>query len=412
VSPVPAEVGSVPNRVVVVGASAGGLATVEALRRFGYPGAITLVGSESQAPYDRPPLSKQILSGHLDPARILLRSSADIDALGVELRLGETAIGVDLSGRTVTLADGASLGYDALVVATGVRPRRLPGTEALHGLHVLRTLEDALTLRRRLRSGRRLVVVGAGFIGAEVAATARGLGLHVTMLEPAPVPLAQALGAEVGEALTQAHRDHGVDLRTGVAVEGVCGSAGEVVGVRLTDGSEVAGEDVVVGIGSQPNTEWLQDSGLTLDDGLVCDEFSMAAPGVYGVGDVARWHNPLFDVTMRIEHRTNAAEQGLAVARNLVEPGARRAFAPVPYFWSDQYDLKIQAYGHLRGHEEVAVVDGDLSARRFVAAYRSGDRLVGVVAVNTPPKELRAWRSAIAASQAWGAAVGGTPSSA
>jgi NADPH-dependent 2,4-dienoyl-CoA reductase/sulfur reductase-like enzyme len=229
------------------------------------------------------------------------------------------------------------------------------------------------------------------------------------MLEPAPVPLAHAVGETVGRALTQAHQDHGVHLRTGVWVQAVLSRDGEATGVRLTDGSEVAGQDIVVGIGSLPNTEWLSDSGLLLDDGLVCDEFSQAAPGVYGVGDVARWHNPLFGVTMRIEHRTNAAEQGLAVARNLLNPGDQRPFAPVPYFWSDQYDLKIQAYGYLHGHDEVAIVEGDLGARQFIAAYRNGDHVVGIVAVNMPAKALRAWRAAIATRQGWGAAVVGTP---
>ena len=404
--------GSGPDRVVVVGASAGGLATAEALRRLGYEGDITLVGNEAHLPYDRPPLSKQILFGELEPEQLQLRPTGDIDSLRMSMRLGEAAIGLDLQNRTVTLDGGAMVGYDALVVATGVRPRRLRGIEGVRGVHVLRTLEDALTLKERLRPGRRLVVVGAGFIGAEAAAAARGLGLEVTMLEPAPVPLAHAVGEEVGRALSGAHRDHGVDLRTGVAVEGVLSRGGDVTGVRLADGSEVAGEDVVVGIGSHPNTEWLRDSSLLLDNGLVCDEFSMAAPGVYGVGDVARWHNPLFGVAMRIEHRTNAAEQGLAVARNLLNPGARRPFAPVPYFWSDQYDMKIQAYGYLRGHQEVAIVDGDLSTRRFIAAYRGGDHLVAVVAVNTPPKTLRTWRAAIAARQTWSAAISGTLTSA
>ncbi|HEY0448788.1 NAD(P)/FAD-dependent oxidoreductase [Actinophytocola sp.] len=405
-----AGIGSVPDRVVVVGASAGGFATAESLRRLGYAGEVTVVGNEPRLPYDRPPLSKRILTGELDPDQLLLRRPADVEALGLDLRLGETATGVDLPGRAVTLAGGTTVGYDALVVATGVRPRRLPGTEGVRGVHVLRTLEDALTLKERLRPGRRLVVVGAGFIGAEAAAAARGLGLAVTMIEPAPVPLAHAVGAEVGRALTRAHRDHGVELRTGITVEGVLSRGGEVTGVRLSDGSEVAAQDVVVGIGSRPNTEWLADSGLPLDDGLVCDEFSMAAPRVYAVGDVARWHNPLFGATMRIEHRTNAAEQGLAVARNLL--GARRPFAPVPYFWSDQYDLKIQAYGYLRGHTEVAIVDGDLDARRFVAAYRNGEHVVGVVAVNTPPKTLRPWRAAIAARRSWRSAVDSTRASA
>jgi NADPH-dependent 2,4-dienoyl-CoA reductase/sulfur reductase-like enzyme len=407
-----AGLGSVPDRVVVVGASAGGLATAEALRRLGYEGDVTLIGNEPHLPYDRPPLSKQILTGELDPDQLLLRRPADLGALGADLRLGETATGVDLQGRAVTLAGGATVGYDALVVATGVRARRLPGTEGVRGVHVLRTLEDALTLRQRLQRGGRMIVAGAGFIGAEAAAAARGLGLEVTLLEPAPVPLAHAVGEEVGRALTRAHRDHGADLRTGVTVEGVLSRGGEATGVRLADGSEVAGQDILVGIGSQPNTEWLAGSGLLLGDGLVCDEFSMAAPRVYGVGDVARWHNPLFGTAMRIEHRTNAAEQGLAVARNLIEPGARRPFAPVPYFWSDQYDMKIQAYGYLRGHEEVAVVDGDLGTRRFIAAYRNGSHVAGIVAVNMPPKALRAWRAAIAARQAWSAAVGGTLTSA
>jgi NADPH-dependent 2,4-dienoyl-CoA reductase/sulfur reductase-like enzyme len=406
------DLGSVPARVVVVGASAGGLATAEALRKFGYAGDVTLIGEEVHLPYDRPPLSKEVLSGDLDPDRLQLRPTADIDALRLDLRLGQTATGVDLSSRTVTLAGGATVGYDALVVATGVRPRRLPGTDGVRGVHVLRTLEDALTLKGRLRPGRRLVVVGAGFIGAEATAVARRLGLEVTLLEPAVVPLAHALGEYVGRALTRAHHDHDVDLRTGVTVETVLSRDSEVTGVRLADGSEVAGQDVVVGIGTHPNTEWLSDSGLQLDNGLVCDEFSMAAPGVYGVGDVARWHNPLFGVTMRIEHRTNAAEQGLAVARNLLEPTARRPFAPVPYFWSDQYDLKIQAYGNLRGHEEVAVVDGDLGTNRFIAAYRNGDRLVGIVAVGMPPKTVRTWRAAIANRQEWTAAMSGTLSTA
>ncbi|MGP4015018.1 NAD(P)/FAD-dependent oxidoreductase [Saccharopolyspora sp. 5N708] len=395
-----------PERVVVVGASAGGLATAEALRRLGYEGAITLIGDEPHLPYDRPPLSKQILTGELEPDQVMLRPAADIEALGLDLRLGERATGVDLSRRTVTLAGGTVLGYDALVVATGVWPRRLPGTDGIRGVHFLRTLEDALTLKERLRPGRKLIVVGAGFIGAEAAASARSAGMDVTVLEPAPIPLAHAVGAQVGQVLARAHLDHGVDLRTGVAVAEVGSGGGEVTGVRLVDGTEVAGQDVVVGIGVRPNTEWLAGSGLRVDDGLLCDEFSMAAPGVYGVGDVARWHNPLFGVSMRIEHRTNAAEQGLAVARNLLDQG-RRPFAPVPYFWSDQYDLKIQAYGHLRGAEEVAIVDGDPGTRRFLAAYRKGDRVVGVVAVNMPPKPLRQWRTAIAGRQAWRAAVAG-----
>ncbi|WP_233624769.1 oxidoreductase C-terminal domain-containing protein [Actinoplanes sp. ATCC 53533] len=190
-------------------------------------------------------------------------------------------------------------------------------------------------------------------------------------------------------------------MRTGVTVSAVSGE-----GVRLADGELVAADEVLVAIGSQPNTEWLADSGLALSDGLVCDRYSAAAPDVYGAGDVARWHNDLFGVPMRIEHRTNAAEQGMAVARNLLRPGERKPFAPVPYFWSDQYDMKIQAYGYLRGHDAVEVVDGALAQRRFVAAYRSGDRLTGVLAVGMSPKVIRPWRSAIAGGVTWSQAIG------
>ncbi|MCQ6250182.1 NAD(P)/FAD-dependent oxidoreductase [Streptomyces malaysiensis] len=388
------------KQLVVVGASAAGLAAVETLRREGYEGTLTLIGDEPYHPYDRPPLSKQILGGQWEPDRVPLRSAADLDALGLDLRLGVTATGLDLAGRTVALADGARVPYDGLVIATGVRPRRLPGDGAERA-HVLRTLDDALALRDRLGPGRRLVVVGAGFLGAEAAAVASGLGTEVTLLEPAPVPLAPAVGERVGRMLTRAHHDHGVDLRTGVMVAEVADG-----GVRLSDGTLVEADEVLVAIGSVPNTGWLEGSGLTLGDGLECDEYSAAAPDVYGAGDVARWHNPLFGTAMRIEHRTNATEQGMAVARNLLSPEARKPFAPVPYFWSDQYDFRIQAHGWLRGHEEVAVVEGALEERKFLAAYRSGDRVAGVLAVGMPPKAVRTWRQAVATRAAWRDAVG------
>ncbi|MBR8643732.1 FAD-dependent oxidoreductase [Streptomyces tuirus] len=391
------------RRVVVVGASAAGLAAAETLRREGFDGTLTLVGDEPHAPYDRPPLSKQVLSGEWTTRQLPLRPCADLDALGLDLRLGIAATGLDLADRTVRLADGSRLPYDGLIVTTGVRPRRLPGDG---GAHVLRTLDDALALREKLTPGCRLVVVGAGFLGAEAAAVAWRLGVHVTLLEPAPVPLAHAVGTEVGRVLCQVHLDRGVELRTGVTVAEVTEE-----GVRLADGEVVEADEVLVAVGSLPGTEWLADSGLTVGDGLVCDEYCEAAPGVYAAGDVARWHNPLFGTSMRIEHRTNAAEQGMAAARNLLAaPDARKPFAPVPYFWSDQYDLRIQAYGCLRGHDEVTVVEGDLGERRFVAAYRTGERLTGVLAVGMPPKAVRAWRRAIAGGAAWREAVpaGGT----
>jgi NADPH-dependent 2,4-dienoyl-CoA reductase/sulfur reductase-like enzyme len=386
------------GRVLVVGASAAGLAAAETLRREGYSGEITLVGEEPHPPYDRPPLSKQILAGEWGTERLALRSEEQFADLGLELRLGVEAIGLDVDAREVRLAGGESVGYDALVIATGVRPRRLPG----EGAHVLRTLGDAIALRENLGPGKRLVVVGAGFLGAEAAAVARGLGADVTVLEPAPVPLAHAVGAEVGAVLAQAHLDHGVDLRTGVSVTAVAGD-----GVQLAGGELVEADEVLVAIGAVPNTEWLEGSGLTIDNGVVCDEYCAAAPGVYAAGDVARWHNPLFDASMRIEHRTNAAEQGMAAARNLLNADSPKPFAPVPFFWSDQYDMKVQAYGYLRGHEEIAVVEGSLAERRFLTAYRTGDRVAGVLGVGVSPKLIRPWRQAIATRATWGSVISG-----
>ncbi|WP_369395415.1 NAD(P)/FAD-dependent oxidoreductase [Streptomyces sp. CG1] len=398
------------NRVVIVGASAGGLSVAEALRRAGHEGAITLVGDETEPPYDRPPLSKHLLSGQWEPDRLALRSGAELDSLQLELSLGVPANGLDPGARSVLLADGAKVEYDTLVVATGARARRLPGAAGIAGVHTLRTLRDALALRARLRPGRRLVVVGAGFLGTEVAAVARGLGVGVTLVESAPVPLAQAVGEFAGLFLARLHEVHGVEVRTGATVTGIRSNAGGVTGVQLADAagmSVVPADDVLVAIGCVPNTEWLADSGLTVQDGLVCDEFCGAAPGVYGVGDVARWYNPLFGTAMRVEHRTNAAEQAMAVARHVVRPEERRPFAPVPYFWSDQYDSKIQAHGYLRGHDEALVLDSDPARRRLLVAYRTGDRIAGVLAAGVPPKTLRAWRAFVAARTPWEEALAG-----
>lgn len=378
----------------MVGASAAGLAAVETLRREGFEGEVTLLGDEPHAPYDRPPLSKQILSRTWREDRLPLRSDEDLAALNVDLRLGTEAVGLDTSARAVKIASGEALPYDGLIVATGVRPRALPTARG----HVLRTLDDALNLRSRLEPGRHLLVVGAGFLGAEVAAAAREIGCRVTLVEPAPVPLAHAVGEAVGRMLATLHLEHGVDLRTGTGVAEVTDD-----GVRLVDGEVIEADEVLVCVGSVPNTDWLAGSGLRVDDGLVCDEYCSAAPGVYAAGDVARWHNPLFGTSMRVEHRTHAAEQGMAAARNLLRGAQGRPFAPVPYFWSDQYDVKLQAYGYPRGHDEVALVEGDLDERRFVVAYRTGERLSGVIAAGIPPRTLRSWRQAIARGAAWDA---------
>jgi len=391
------------NRAVIVGASAGGLATAEALRKAGFAGGITLIGDEPQLPYDRPPLSKQLLSGQWEPDRLALRPAADIEALGLDLRLGVRATGLDIERQVVTVADEVDVPYDALVVATGVRARRLPDTDGVAGVHSLRTLPDALALKERLRPGRRLVIVGAGFVGAEVAATASALGVQVTLLESGSVPLAAAVGEEVGRFMTGLLHEHGVAIRTGVAVAELTRAGGGATGVRLADGTVLPADDVLMAIGSVPNTEWLAGSGLTVQNGLVCDQYCAAADGVYGVGDIARWHNPRFGTDMRIEHRTNAAEQGMAVARAIL--GDLRPFTPVPYFWSDQCGVKFQAYGHLRDHDEALVLESDPAARQLLVAYRKADRLVGVLAAGISPKLLRAWRALIAAATPWSAAL-------
>jgi NADPH-dependent 2,4-dienoyl-CoA reductase/sulfur reductase-like enzyme len=377
--------------VVIVGASAAGLSTAEALRTKGYDGTLTLVGDEPHLPYDRPPLSKQILSGTWEPHRVRLRDEQALGKLDADLLLGYSAVRLDNAGRQVLLSDGNRIGFDALVIATGVRPRRLPGDD-LAGIHVLRTLDDARSLRAELMRRPRVAVVGAGFLGAEVAAAARGMGLETTLIDPLPVPMRRQLGYRMGDLVGQLHSDNGVDLRMGVGVSRFAASAGRVVGVELVDGTVVDADVVVVAVGSTPATDWLTGSGLPLGNGVECDTRCQAAPGVYAAGDVACWHNPHFGARMRIEHRLNATEQGMAVAGNLL--GDDRAFAPVPYFWSDQYDARIQAYGIFPDGAQVTVLHGDMASRTFVAAYGRHGEVVGVLGWNSP-RELRKLRQLV-----------------
>jgi NADPH-dependent 2,4-dienoyl-CoA reductase/sulfur reductase-like enzyme len=372
------------NRVVVVGASLAGLRAAEELRRLGYDGALTLVGAEPHLPYDRPPLSKDFLAGETEAEGLALRRQP-YDDLDLDLRLGVRATALDVEARTIATDDGETIPYDGAVLATGAAPRRLPNTPDLAGIHVLRTLDDAMELRADLDHAPSVVVVGAGFIGAEVAATCRARGLKVTVLEALPTPMVRGLGTALGDTLAALHRDHGVDLRTGVGVAAFEGGA-RVEGVRLDDGSVVDGDVVVVGVGVAPSTEWLEGSGLTLDNGVVCDATLLAAPGVVAAGDVARWPNPAFGGTvMRLEHWTNATEQGVAAAaRLLAGAGAAEPFGPIPFVWSDQYDVKIQVAGHVTGDDTVEVVDGSLEERRFVALIGRDGRLMGAVAFSRP----------------------------
>ncbi|QFU93269.1 NAD(P)/FAD-dependent oxidoreductase [Amycolatopsis sp. YIM 10] len=395
--------------VVVVGASAAGFATAEGLRRNGYDGALTLVGAEPELPYDRPPLSKQVLTGQWDADRIRLCGQDKADDLGLDLRLGTPAAALDVAARRLSLADGTELPYEQLVLATGVGPRPLPGTEGLRGVRMLRSLEDALALRAELRPGTRLVVIGAGFLGTEIAAAARTLEAEVWLVEPEPVPLGVAVGAEVGEFVAGLHRERGVHLRTGpgAAVRDFKANAGEVEAVVLEDGTELPCDLVVVAIGSVPSTGWLAGSGLTLGDGIECDSRCSAAPGVYAAGDVASWFHEHAGVRVRLEHRTNATEQGLYVARALLGQ-AGEPFTPVPYFWSDQYETKLTAFGLLRGADEIRVVEGAIADGAFVALYRKGNRLTGVLGVRRA-KSVRQWRALLAAGSGWDEAFADSP---
>ncbi|MXW93937.1 MAG: NAD(P)/FAD-dependent oxidoreductase [Acidimicrobiaceae bacterium] len=377
-----------PRSVTIVGASLAGLNAAEALRREGFDGRVTLIGAETHLPYDRPPLSKQVLAGDWEPERAALTDPEELEEDGIEARLGVRATALDLDARELTLHSGETVAFDGLVIATGARCRTMPGTDQVGGVHVLRSLDDCLALRADLEAmPQRVVVVGAGFIGAEVAATARGRGLDVTMVEALPTPLSRVLGDEMGEVCAEVHRDHGVDLRTAVGVERISGD-GRVERVTLSDGSTIDADVVVVGIGVIPNTEWLDGSGLEVDDGVMCDASCLAADRVAAAGDVARWPNALFGETMRVEHWDNAAQQGAHAARRLLDAAAG-PFTPVPWFWSDQYDRKIQLAGRVRGDDEVRVVTGSVDERRFAAIYGRAGRIVGVLGFNRPRHVMR-----------------------
>jgi 3-phenylpropionate/trans-cinnamate dioxygenase ferredoxin reductase subunit len=374
------------NPIVVVGASLAGLRAVEALRKRGVDRPIVWVSAESALPYDRPPLSKQILRGDWEPARSALK--ANYSLLGVEPLLGVRAASLDAQNRQVVLSNGDLVPYSAVVIATGARARTLPGTEGVPGVHTLRTLDDALAIREALGRRPRVAIVGAGFIGLEVASSCRALGLDVTIVEALKTPLERQLGESLGAAVADMHVGRGVKLRTGVSVERLLG--GDRVEVLvLSDGSKVEADLVVVGIGVIPETRWLEGSAVRLERGVLCDSrCRTGVPDVVACGDVARWRDPDGEL-MQVEHWTNAVEQANAAVAALLDGDGAPEYRTVPYFWSDQYDAKLQFAGRIEPGDTLRVVSGSVMTRDLVAIYGRAGRLTAVLTVNNPAAFIR-----------------------
>ncbi|GAA3588765.1 FAD-dependent oxidoreductase [Streptomyces osmaniensis] len=379
----------------MVGASLAGLSAARSLRKQGYDGRLVVIGDELHRPYDRPPLSKEFLAGTLGEPELALET--DDEDLRAEWLLGTRAVALDHAARTLRLADGRQVRADGFVIATGATARTLPGSAGLAGVHTLRTLDDARALRDELALGGRLVVIGGGFIGAEVASTARALGLEVTVVEAAPAPLAGPLGEAMGAVVSALHADHGVALLCGVGVKGLSGER-RVDAVLLEDGRTVPADIVVVGVGARPNVEWLEGSGVVLDNGVKCGaDGRTSLADVVAVGDCANWYDPRAGLHRRVEHWTGARERPDAaiaalLAGGAVEPGVPRP----PYFWSDQYGVKIQFAGHAAGADSVTIEDGTPDERNVLAVYRRSGIPVAVLGMNQPRLFTR-WRRHLAA---------------
>jgi NADPH-dependent 2,4-dienoyl-CoA reductase/sulfur reductase-like enzyme len=388
------------RKIAVVGASLAGLRAAETLRRRGFEGELTLIGEELHRPYNRPPLSKELLAGKVEPES----TGFPCDALDAEWVLGRRADALDLERRVVTLDGGDELSFDGLVIATGSRAREWPGLPGIEGFHYLRDLEDSLALGRAVAASPRVCIVGAGFIGCEVAATLRMQGLDVTVVDVAPHPMLP-LGPEIGGRCRRMHEEHGVRFVFETTVEGFEGSD-RVEGVRLASGERIEADLVLLALGAVPNVDWLAGSGLQLDPGVVCDEFSLAVgvDGVAAAGDVAQWPHPAGGGMTRIEHWSNAAEQGIAAATNLLAaPGERKPYTPIPTFWTDQYDVKIQSVGFVRQATALDVVEDEPEERRLVAEATRDGELVAAITFNRAariPKYRKALMEAAAAASA------------
>ncbi|BBZ06453.1 pyridine nucleotide-disulfide oxidoreductase [Mycolicibacterium doricum] len=387
---------STSGGIVIVGGGLAAARTAEQLRRSNYPGPVTIVSEEDHLPYDRPPLSKEVLRSETDD--VTLKPAEFYREKDITVLLGTGAATVDTAGRKITLTDGREIGYDELVIATGLVPKRIPSFPDLTGIHVLRNFDQSLKLRQEAGSARRAVVIGAGFIGCEVAASLRKLGVEVVLVEPQPAPLASVLGRQIGGLVARLHRAEGVDVRCGVGVAEVKGQdvdgQQKVRSVVLSDGTEVQADIVVVGIGSRPATDWLEGSGIALDNGVVCDaEGRSSAPHVWAIGDVASWRDTVGN-QVRVEHWSNVADQARVLVPAMLGQGVPGVVS-VPYFWSDQYDVKIQCLGKPEADDTVHIVEDD--GRKFLAYYERDGVVAGVVGGGMPAKVMKT-RSKIANS--------------
>lgn len=378
------------DRIVIVGAGLGGLRTAERLRRLGHEGPVTLVGEEPGVAYDRPPLSKSLLTQDEEPAPVALRAEEKYADLDLDLRLGVRVEAVDATGRTLRLSNGTSLVWSRLVVATGSRARTVPAWDHFANVHTLRTFDDCVRLRAGIRSAQHVTVVGGGVLGCEIASAARALGIEVSLVEGLAQPLARVLGPSLGATVADLHRDRGVDLHLGTPVDRIEGgtSAEKVV---LSDGTVIDTDLVVVAIGSVAATDWLDGSGIPVDDGVVCDATGASGvEGVYAVGDAARMPHPGAAEPMRLEHWTSAGDTAALVATNLLaSPGEQKSVSEVPYVWSDQHGVKIQVLGLPSADAEVLVVAGDPGEHAFLALLARDGVVVGAVAMAMPAPLMR-----------------------
>lgn len=389
--------------LAIVGASLAGLSAARAARTLGFDGRLVIIGEEAERPYDRPPLSKDFLLGRITTDDLALESS-DED-LQAEWLLGSRAVKLDSATRTITLADGQSVQADGIVLATGASARTLPQLAGLSNVFTLRTLADSRALASELRPGRKLVVIGAGFIGAEVASTATGLGLEVTIIEAQPIPLSGPLGPEMGAIVSQLHEQNGVELICGTGIDSFCTEEGIITGVRLNDGRLIPADVLLVGVGASPNVAWLEGSGLKIAEsapgGILCDARGhTSAAGIAAVGDCAAWLDERSGLHHRVEHWTGAQERPALAVAGLLDADAPKRPVNLPYFWSDQYGVKIQFAGNARDADRVQLEAGTAEEHSFLAVYYRGEDPVAVLGTNQPRLFTRWRRQLNAASTA------------